>query len=1423
MLLDRLRQVLLVAAIAGMLGARAEAQATFRQEVVDRFNAFFPVDHSRPMTVSELCCRLDCIAEELRDDGLVLLKQPDVFSQARMTRFRTDVDNQMSSDLSNFHLVLAARINRLDSATMTSATALGAALAAPGTTNVQAPAAGSTSAAASLLNPSSGIFPSYTQPNLFGSSPPGLFNSLAAGPNTLNLPQPSAATAAALSLGVDPTVYLEEKKRFLDYLNHLRRLNLGPDQNDSSGYGLYLVRMPVAITPGECTLMGHGADMSVQVEHEFTPDFLPSTFRRLVINDIVDHLGPFLYEVIRSGYYDGYAKPRFESSEARRKFSLAIAEVIADRLEHLKGTHPQEMAHKLTCYILRTDFRWTGNRAEDGPNEWSIQYRRDVLARYARGQPPLEHVEGFTPFIKESWDLTQGPVDEFRLRTDPELVNSVRADVERLIVESLPLQDSTANRKFRQFLQGLYYWARPDDLHLLDDLLGVDPQQRAQITRPMTEARNPRTQSAVHVNVALPSSRTAKQTYPIKTNDMEAFFLEDNIAVLVDEVLQASRSPKDRIRSSEIRDYLRTLLEEAYETMARAPEGARGWMPPLADDEFMTLVLQAIEERDAEGQTETLSGTPNAGVPSRLAFLNDRLIDRLRESRRNIKGYAIGALCWAIAVDAALLDAAIKRDARRVLADNGLPVEPIDTAHFYHPNEYCEDVSRDIFCQYVRHRWPIITFSLDPVTDQQNIADSFSLNRDLQLALGFAFATGQINFSQLNSFRRQIQQTSDTIALNRTITGFVQGNDIFGFRFTPRFQNPPNQKTNLGVIASQLISGGPGPNYQIKKSKLEPGIRELNAVLLIPTFLPVMRMNVSTNWFKLTDPEHLVHHTGKMMERGRKVQDLRDAVQILCNAHQYRDADLRVLRSKMDQLDTMLPMQSRVVQLPFENSAAGFDLFLEGSAALVPELTGFSGVDVITLQATPAAGTTGGTGGASPTPTGTPATSTPATGTPAATTNPPATFSITTLSTPNQATATTTYALTGGSTAIADVFVFGKYISLLDTRVIAGGRVASFEILSREVIHVQIPPNVIPTTTEDGKVYLELYVATPNGISNSLLIPCQPAAQPATPPKVAYDVGGTAPSLDIYYQWLPGPDGKATLAPSSDPSKNAVTITWDSDTGLAPRQIQAQFAATVNNQNIIIELPAAASTSGDYTIDGTLFTAKLLERLQGLTAYPAIASTPIAFTVTVLPWTPADPQGLRAIKKPKTLPTKLTVNLHYNAVGPLPPPAAKPPGGAAGTSSRLMTPGALDGLRVGSARGTEDRAVVRTAQATALSRLPGFPSQSVPSFLNRPQPPPALSAPALLAPNVASQAEQFSKVMTGQPIAPTISGPNQHGMAALPPTAANQQMPTIIVNPAPVTVVAPPAATAQKKHTSAVHRMLNRFSNNRASAAAPSR
>jgi hypothetical protein len=250
----------------------------------------------------------------------------------------------------------------------------------------------------------------------------------------------------------------------------------------------------------------------------------------------------------------------------------------------------------------------------------------------------------------------------------------------------------------------------------------------------------------------------------------------------------------------------------------------------------------------------------------------------------------------------------------------------------------------------------------------------------------------------------------------------------------------------------------------------------------------------------------------------------------------------------------------------------------------------------------------------------------------AAASSPTATYTVTT---PTSPPTTAIYNVGGGTTSIADVFVFGKYISLLDTKVIAGGRSASFEILSREVVHVQIPSNVTAMTTDDGKTYIEIYLATPNGISNSLLVPYQPAT-PA--PQVAYDVATASQSVSVFYQWLLGPDGKPALVATADPGSK-LSITWDSNTSVAPKQIQAQFVANVGGQNVVIVMPAAASTKDDYTIDLHAFTVTLLKQLQNNTlVYPSLPPSPMQFAVNVQPFLPADSEGLRVRTKANIMP-----------------------------------------------------------------------------------------------------------------------------------------------------------------------------------------
>jgi len=87
----------------------------------------------------------------------------------------------------------------------------------------------------------------------------------------------------ANGLRLEPTVVLDEKKRFLDHLNEIRRVNEGDDTADSPGYALYLVRVPVSVLPGKKTDQGYGAKITMSLKPVLGDELLPTTFRTLVI------------------------------------------------------------------------------------------------------------------------------------------------------------------------------------------------------------------------------------------------------------------------------------------------------------------------------------------------------------------------------------------------------------------------------------------------------------------------------------------------------------------------------------------------------------------------------------------------------------------------------------------------------------------------------------------------------------------------------------------------------------------------------------------------------------------------------------------------------------------------------------------------------------------------------------------------------------------------------------------------------------------------------------------------------------------------------------------------------------------------------------------------------------------------------------
>jgi hypothetical protein len=76
------------------------------------------------------------------------------------------------------------------------------------------------------------------------------------------------------------------------------------------------------------------------------------------------------------------------------------------------------------------------------------------------------------------------------------------------------------------------------------------------------------------------------------------------------------------------------------------------------------------------------------------------------------------------------------------------------------------------------------------------------------------------------------------------------------------------------------------------------------------------------------------------------------------------------------------------------------------------------------------------------------------------------------------------------------LFLEGRNFSVHDTHVIAGGKPAKSVLISRNLLEVTIAKEASPTPSAEGDPLLDINVATPNGVSNHLLIKMAPPPDP---------------------------------------------------------------------------------------------------------------------------------------------------------------------------------------------------------------------------------------------------------------------------------------------------------------------------------------
>jgi len=991
--------------------------------------------------VTQLAEQIDELERHIDTYGTIVAKSPDVWGQARLTKYRRDYETVMSDELKKFETRLNGAISRSDQAFLASALAMQAAVSGDAAVR-RVPGPNSTSTTQTETEEVIEVPGGVAASSLVDDEN---FTRTAVRTTTL-----SNFKLDAANIGLEPTVELDQLNRYLNHLNELRRINDGDDSADAPGYSLNLVRIPVSVLPGEETREGHGAEVTIIARPNLHDDLLPQTFRQLVINDLVDQLAfpiaKFLDSKDSAKLLESLEEYLFRHTP---EYEERLCKLL-DRSRQLGSELSQLSGPQLTIPVVAEFWRDFEQILDEAIDLRLID--TTMKMNLLKGRPNQAQVDLWNRVASnEVGELSDSDLGSFAI---PKGTNREQLG---------PALETLRTRQVQQWTDALKsavgtFETSRDRADRLSSDGGSSGNGNGVPNVPDFSALNKALaekaiKQQIEKEITLPAvaaipSRRAQLPFP-PSHLLEVYGgLEFLVVAKLASAIQKDETNSKSVLMLDVQKLLAEEFNAAYEFVNRHP-GL--W------EQCQQFVADRVH-RDDEGTIGEL----------RNSFLCLIEPPELHNSHT-------AAMAWMIIVEAALLNERLRQDIHDLtMVKEGLniPVEQLQTMEFFRPNPAPE--ARAIFNEYVAKRWPIHVVAVDPITQDQNIADTFSQRREMQLALALAMSSGQIGANSFTRMARRLELDMETIALNRTVVGFSHGDDTFGWRFYPRFQSP-DTGGHFQTFGVDMFKGLSRDTY-IKASRLEPGIRELTAIIIMPSFVPYVTFDVRANWFELTDPSEKVLTLQDTMDLSADIMRLRQlSATCVRDAHLYRADDLGRMDRTVEALERRLPMQTSVVSMPFENSLGGFEFFNTGIQDLAPELKGFYGEPGIKLKAAAAA-----------TPGGDAATTTPT----AVSVSTPVNISINGAAT----TATEKKAADpapGGASSKTSIFLVGDHFSVHETEVIAGNRLIPKEdvqLLSRQIMRINVPETVQTVSSNDRR-FVDIHVATPYGISNHLLVP----------------------------------------------------------------------------------------------------------------------------------------------------------------------------------------------------------------------------------------------------------------------------------------------------------------------------------------------
>lgn len=849
---------------------------------------------AKQTTVQQLARQIDKLERHLDEYGTVVAKAPDVWGQARLTKYRREYEELLVAERTEFKDTINASISRSDQAFLASALALQAAISGNQATMTVPVTRELTTSKQSVARNLDGtvIYDKSGNPVLLTNTNPELVTNNEQQP--LGVPNPSTSAAGLIStpeftshetlsvrdtsgfavkdgVALEPTVHLDQLSRYMNHLHELRRISDGDDKADAPGYALHLVRLPVSVLPGKRTREGYGAEVTFIAKPHLHERLLPTTFRGLVVNDVVEHLAfPLANFIDRNDAKEIIEiAPRaltLRNNQDQVKKIKREIELMQSTLCRLKAESDQQKIAGLAYEYAALTISVAITAHELG---LLTESQRDCILAGAE-KSKRESAKKKNKSVSPEGNLQLYNGDELgELHKElVQLSNNFNVNVSR-VISNTSLLEGLGNRL-----------------------------KEAQVNLPsMAGARN----------------RRAILPYPT-TQAFEVMGIEQLITLA--KLALPLKDTRFNNNSTLILDLETFLSEEVNSAYDYLNHNEHLWQSCTVE------LAQAIRAKNAQ----------------QLAVLRQTFMEQICLSDEVTH---TGVLAWAIIVESALLNERLVEDMRELAASKNAFCLNTSWLPYFGPNPPAEAV--ESFNQYVTCRWPIHVVAIDPVTQDQNVADRFSQRREMQLALSLAFASGRMGAQKFMRFNRRLELDMETIALHRTTVGFSHGDDTFGWRFMPRVQSPDTESP-AKTVGRMLFTGGPTRNYLEKESRLEPGIRECTAIVIMPSFVPYVVFDMRTNWFKLNNPS-------------KKELDLRDGVglssditslrclsqQCVEDQHLYRQDEVYRLNRAVDQLEKRLPLQTTYVQMPFENSLGGFEFFNSGVSDLAPQLKGFYG------------------------------------------------------------------------------------------------------------------------------------------------------------------------------------------------------------------------------------------------------------------------------------------------------------------------------------------------------------------------------------------------------------------------------------------------------------------------------------------------